>query len=142
LPRVWLEDEGSGNNVKNNLCYLNGTGSNDRGCFSAANQATGGSSAGTPTNNYINANTTLGGLAKVGTSVTSTCSVVGNCPLFTNIGSRDFTLQSGSPARNIGAALGSHASLTDSGNYTPSIDALGHTRDTASPDAGAFEYQP
>jgi hypothetical protein len=138
-PRTWaVKDGGSGANVRNNVFYLNGTGTDDRRAISAIS----GEDSGTPVSNYISPSDTNGGLAKTGSPVVTTCYATGNCPGFTNMATDDYSLVSGSPARSAGAALSSHVSLTDTGNFTPSIDALGHARNASAPDLGAFTYVP
>lgn len=138
--KTWgLSDDGAGANVRNNIYYSNGTGSG-RGHMSDVSP-----DSGTPVGNYVNNPTLTSDCAatcKVGTSTTTTCFTSGNCPGFTNIATADFSLQSGSPAIDAANAqdIGSHASLTDSGFFTPSIDVRGVTRSTTSPDLGAFEY--
>lgn len=138
--KTWgLSDDGAGANVRNNIYYSNGTGTG-RGHMSDVSP-----DSGTPVGNYVNNPTLItdcGAGCKIGTSTVSTCFAALNCPGFTNIAAADFTLQTGSPAIDAAVAqdIGSHASLTDSGFFTPSIDAKGVTRSTTSPDLGAFEY--
>lgn len=133
-----VKDWGSGNNIRNNIFYSNGQGSDDRGHVTD----NGGEDSGTPVGNYMNdPSTASAGVRKIGTSVTTTCFAALNCPGFTSIASNNYLLLSGSPARGAGAALSSHISLTPSGNFTPNLDALGFTRPTTAPDDGAYQFQ-
>jgi hypothetical protein len=128
---------GSGNNIRNNIFYRNGTGGDDHGHMSALS----GEDGGTPNTNYVNSPSppNCGATsAQCGTNPISTCFAANNCPGFTNLAADDYTLQSGSPAKAAGLALGSHVSLTDNGAFTPSHDMLGTAR-PAAPALGALE---
>jgi hypothetical protein len=140
--KTWgLKNEGAGANVRNNVYYANGKGTG-RGHMSLISGEDNTGAVG----NYVNDPTTegaCGATCTIGTSTTTTCFTGGNCPGFVDINAANFQLQVGSPAIDAANAqdLGSHASLTDSGDFTPSIDALGRTRNSTLPDLGAFEYQ-
>ena len=116
-------DCGSGDNIRNNIFYNNGTRGSDYGNITG-NQY-GCNQGGTPSNNYI-----YGKTAVNGTSTVKTCYATGNCAGFVDIASNNFQLLSASPARNTGLSnLGSPYN----------IDILGQTR-VAPWDLGAFSY--
>jgi hypothetical protein len=128
----------TGNNIRNNIFYRNGTGSDDRGHMSALS----GEDGGTPNTNYVNTPTaasSCGATCTVGTNAITACFATNNCPGFSSIAADDYTLQNGSPAVGVGLAAGSHVSLTDSGNFTPSRDILGASR-AARPSLGVYEF--
>jgi hypothetical protein len=143
-PRSWgiynygaLGGGNTGNNIRNNIFYRNGTGSDDRGHMSNIS----GEDGGTPNTNYVNTPTaasSCGTGCQVGTNPITACFATGNCPGFTDITNDDYRLVSGSPAIAVGLGVGSHVSLTDAGNFTPSHDITGSVR-PAKPSLGPFE---
>jgi hypothetical protein len=144
-PRTWAiynfgasGGGNTGNNIRNNIFYRNGTGTDDRGHISAIS----GEDGGTPSTNYFNTPTTAaacGASCTVGTSPITSCFATNNCPGLTSITNGDYTLMAGSPAIHAGLTIGSHVSLTDSGNFTPSRDINGANRLGAT-DLGPFTF--
>ena len=114
-----VADHGSGNNIKNNVFYNNGLGSNHYGSISAIS----GQDSGTPDHNYIS-----GPSQKTGTNVVSTCYATGNCPGLLSITTYVFQLLSGSPAIGRGLTLG-----------TPYDSDFAGTMRVAAWDLGAFK---
>ena len=92
-----VSPHGSGSNIKNNIFYNNGLGSNHYGSISNIS----GQDSGTPDHNYIS-----GPSQMMGTNLVSVCYGNGNCPGFTDIAKLTFTLVTLSPARKMGLTLG------------------------------------
>lgn len=116
-----VETCGSGNNVKNNIFWNNGTKGN------VTNDNWMCTNSGTPDHNYFNG--TVG--RTTGTNAITNCFTSGNCPGFVNLAINDFRLLSNSPAKDAGATLASPYNVDSVGVSRPQGSAF---------DIGAYEY--